>query len=107
MFWKKKQEGTLSLRQENEDRYIITESKKVACYKLLQGAKPSELGLDFNESADLLTSFELMLKDQLQFMESSKENNPQKRETLIDIMNKAIELRQFFAEAARLTGENG
>lgn len=94
------------MSQENDDKYIITESKKVACYQLLRGAKPSELGLDFNESANLLTSFEFMLKDQLQFMESSNERNPQKKETLIGIMQKAIELKQFFTEAARLTGED-
>ena len=47
-----------------------------------------------------------MIKDQLQFMDGSGENNPEKRETLTGIMHKAAELKQFFAEAAILTGED-
>ena len=94
------------MSKEDDDKFIITEKKKVVCYQLLRGAKPSELGLGFNDAAILLTSFELMIKDQLQFMEGSGEKNPEKKETLTGIMQKAVELKQFFDEAARLTGED-
>ncbi len=94
------------MSKEDDDKFIITEKKKVACYQLLRGTKPSELGLGFNDAAILLTSFELMIKDQLQFMDGSGENNPEKKETLTGIMRKAAELKQFFAEAAILTGED-
>ena len=94
------------MSKEKNNKFIITEKRKVACYKLLQGTKPSELGLEFNDAAILLTSFELMIKDQLEFMEKNNEHNPEKRATLTSIIQKAEELNQFFAEAAILTGED-
>jgi hypothetical protein len=88
---------------ENENPFHTTEKEKVTCIKLLRGETPSELGLDFKDAAELLSRYKLVIRDQLDLMESNREDNPNKKLTFARVLQKTIELEQIFSEAARLT----
>ena len=86
-----------------EEQYRLNEKGKDLCIKLLSGATPSELGMDFAQAFMLLASLSSSSANALE--DKGNELNPEFKQRLIEFRKQVMDLAKMFKDAAIASGE--
>jgi len=89
---------------DSEDgQYRLTKTAKEFCKKLLNGATPSELGMDFADAFILLAALSSSLANDIEKQESRL--GPEFRQRLIEFTEQVKDLAKMFKDAAIISGQ--
>lgn len=86
-----------------DGNFKLTKRGSEICVKLVEGATPSELGLELGAAFFILAGFTIVLGDRLKTEEAQL--NPEFKRAIEEYIEKAKNLANIFKEASQLSGE--